>query len=64
MAKTMTSAEETIMNTYAVKAGRMLARKVFEQRGSHSEAHLSEGELAEIIKVAFELGFNAGRETA
>ena len=31
-----------------------VARKVFAKRGNHSEAHLSELELAAIIKLALE----------
>lgn len=34
--------------------GKKLARKLFERRGNHSEMHLSEAELAEIIQAAVE----------
>lgn len=32
-----------------------VARKVFEKRGNHSEAHLSEAELKSIIDVAIRI---------
>lgn len=32
-----------------------VARKLFENRGNHSEMHLSEDELTIIIETAFEL---------
>lgn len=34
--------------------GTRISRKLFENRGNHSEMHLSEAELAQIIDVAIE----------
>jgi hypothetical protein len=39
------------------KVGRAVARSIFESRGNHSEAHLSETELATIIATSIELVF-------
>ncbi len=33
-----------------------MARLVFDKRGNHSEAHISEAELAAYIAAAYELG--------
>lgn len=44
----------------AVEAGMRLARRFFQKRGNHSEAHLSEKELAGLMALAF----NMGAETA
>lgn len=32
--------------------GRVVARQVFAKRGNHSEAHLTEAELAQIVAAA------------
>jgi hypothetical protein len=34
---------------------RKVARRVFQARGNHAEAHLSEAELAAILEIAIEL---------
>lgn len=47
----------------AVDVGRKIARKVFERRGNHSEAHLSELELATICAFAAEQGMAAAMLT-
>ncbi len=39
-----------------VACGMRIARSVFEKRGNHSEAHLSEGELAALLAIAFRIG--------
>jgi hypothetical protein len=39
----------------ALRAGRLVARRVFAERGNHSEAHLSENELAQWIAVGCEV---------
>jgi len=44
----------------AIRAGQMIARKVFAKRGNHSEAHISEAELAALLALAFELGQERG----
>jgi hypothetical protein len=40
----------------ALAIGMALARKVFEKRGDHSEAHLNEAELAAALTLAAEVG--------
>ena len=37
------------------KLGKAVARKIFDKRGNHSEAHLSEDELSTIIIASIEL---------
>lgn len=39
-----------------IEAGMIVARKLFEKRGNHSEAHLTELELAALIALGFEMG--------
>lgn len=39
-----------------VEIGRRMARKVFEKRGNHREAHLSEAELAALLAMAAHVG--------
>jgi hypothetical protein len=39
----------------ALRAGKLVARRVFRERGNHSEAHLSEQELATWIAAGCEL---------
>lgn len=39
----------------AERLGRLVARKLFEARGNHSEAHLSEAELAQVCALAAEV---------
>ncbi len=41
----------------AEKVGAAVARRLFESRGNHSEAHLSEIELATLIAVSIDLVF-------
>lgn len=36
--------------------GMKVARKIFERRGNHAEAHLTELELAAICSIAVQLG--------
>lgn len=40
----------------AAAAGIRLARKIFAERGNHTEAHIRERELAVMLAAAFELG--------
>ncbi len=40
----------------AVAEGRRMARRVFEKRGNHTEAHIREDELAALLAIAFERG--------
>lgn len=42
----------------SLEIGRQLARKVFEKRGNHTEAHLSEMELAAICSLAAQGGMH------
>jgi hypothetical protein len=42
--------------TWAQGIGARLARRIFEQRGNHTEAHLSERELAAYLGLAAQLG--------
>jgi hypothetical protein len=44
------------LNPGAIQAGKTIARKVFAKRGNHSEAHVSEAELAALLAIAFQLG--------
>lgn len=37
-------------------AGLRLARRIFEKRGNHSEAHITEEELAVMLAAAYEIG--------
>lgn len=37
-----------------------LARRLFEKRGNHSEVHLSEVELAALLAIAFQRGYERG----
>ncbi len=45
----------------AVKDGIKLARGIFALRGSHSEIHLKEDELASALALAFEHGIRAAK---
>lgn len=38
--------------------GQIMARQIFAKRGSHTEAHLSEVELAAMLAIAFECGYD------
>lgn len=49
------------MSAPATTPGAMLARRVFETRGNHSEAHLTEPELAALFDVAVEESVKIGR---
>lgn len=40
----------------AAATGLRLARKIFAERGNHTEAHIREEELAVMLAAAFELG--------
>lgn len=37
----------------SIEFGRDIARRVFEKRGNHSEAHLKEVELAALLAIAY-----------
>jgi hypothetical protein len=50
--------------TAAVEAGQRLARSIFSKRGNHAEAHLSEGDLAAMLGLAFEIGAEHGEVQA
>ncbi len=43
----------------AVSEGARIARKVFEKRGNHTEAHLDETTLAALLGTVYELGYEA-----
>lgn len=45
----------------SVKAGQVLAQRVFAKRGNHSEAHLSQLELAALLAFAYEKGMEGYR---
>lgn len=40
----------------AARTGLKLARRIFEKRGNHTEAHVTEEELAVMLSAAFHLG--------
>lgn len=40
----------------AARTGLQMARKIFAKRGDHSEAHITEEELAVMLAAAFHLG--------
>lgn len=44
-----------------LRIGLKIAREIFAQRGNHSEAHLSEGELAGICAAAAQIAAEAHR---
>lgn len=44
----------TVLRPVAQRIGENLARKLFEKRGNHSEAHLTERELALAIATGAE----------
>ena len=48
------------INDKCERIGKIVARRVFRERGNHSEAHLSEAELAIIASLAAQLAWNAG----
>ena len=56
----LTTAQLKLLRDRASVEGFRIARKVFAKRGNHTEAHLSEGELAAMLVVAFELGYSEG----
>lgn len=45
-----------------IEVGKRLARHVFSRRGNHSEAHMSELELAAVLAVAAEKGHQLDKE--
>lgn len=47
----------TLPEATSEKVGMAVARRIFESRGNHSEAHLSEVALATIIAMSIELVF-------
>jgi hypothetical protein len=47
-----------VNSPFAIRLGQKLARIVFNKRGNHSEAHISEAELASIIQVGVEAALN------
>lgn len=48
------------INDKCDRIGKMVARRVFRERGNHSEAHISEAELAVIASMAAQVAWNAG----
>jgi hypothetical protein len=56
----LTTAQKTLLRQRSTEEGARLARKVFAKRGNHSEAHLTEVELAASLAVAFEFGYEEG----
>jgi hypothetical protein len=48
-------AAPSALHPLSMEIGNRIARKIFEQRGNHSEAHLSEAELAGICTAAAEV---------
>lgn len=46
----------------AIREGVKIARYVFAKRGNHTEAHISEAELAALLAVAFERGAESSNE--
>lgn len=46
-----------ILRQKSVQMGMSMASKFFEKRGSHSEVHLNINELASLLAVAFEVGY-------
>lgn len=48
----------------AANIGARMARRVFEARGNHTEAHLREDELAALMGTAYEIGLKNGQEAA
>jgi hypothetical protein len=44
----------------SIRTGAIVARVIFNKRGNHSEAHISETELASICAYAFQLGAEWG----
>ena len=51
-----TTAMPQPVNPAALRIGAQLARMVFAKRGNHSEAHISEMELAALLALAAALG--------
>lgn len=47
------------MTSAHIEIGRTLARKVFAKRGDHTEAHISELELAALLALAAKQGAQA-----
>lgn len=56
-----TDADAVEHDECAISFGMAVARKVFAKRGNHSEAHLSEGELAALLAHAFSKGGGENR---
>ena len=58
----MSEAEQFSETTQAlsVEAGMRIARRFFEKRGNHAEAHVGEVEFAGMTAIAWALGFEAG----
>lgn len=52
------------LDPIAQKLGAMVARKMFESRGNHSEIHLSERELALVAATAAQTAITHGRRLA
>lgn len=50
-----TEAHEVPLRSSALRVGKLVARRVFRERGNHSEAHLSEEELATWIAAGCEV---------
>lgn len=48
----------------AIENGRTLARKLFTQRGNHSEVHITEEDLSVWLAIAFKKGFSEGWDAA
>lgn len=56
MSAEATAINEALVKRRALQRGAEMARRVFEKRGNHSEAHMREAELAALLALAFELG--------
>lgn len=52
---------DEVTDGFSLDMGVRMARTVFEKRGNHSEAHLSEKELGAMLGLAFQLGREEGR---
>lgn len=48
-----------LVSDAAIDAGKALARGIFAKRGNHSEAHISESELATYIAAGYVAGERA-----
>lgn len=56
--------EQRELREASVAEGMRMARRIFQQRGNHSEAHLSEEFLATTLSIAFEHGAQALNKSA